>query len=258
MAMRVLCCLPSTAFGILGSSVRAFATLEMLTDTTQLRAELSAFRCDALIFDPVVIRQDFLTRLLEDVSRSPVPAIIYTEMSKEASERILLSTRSGVSNVMLRGVEDSPSQLRSILGQSTAVSARAGVLQGLGKAIDELPETVAQCVVRMLCGAPIPTSAGDFAVSADVARRSLDRWVQASGMVSSAAFLDMARALRTWEVARRTPDAIGIGLVDHNLGSERTASERFARLVSARPRQALKELSDVDVARRLVRATLRA
>jgi hypothetical protein len=158
--------------------------------------------------------------------------IVYTSISPEALKGLLELTHAGVRHAALAGVNDSARDLRlllqSVSGDLLVERLSAMVAQRLAA----LPSALARTIVDMLFRPGAYRTAAGVCMTAGIARRSCDRWVQDLGLGSLGTLLRAARVARATGLARNPH--IKLSSIAANVGasSARTLSRDAHRFLN--------------------------
>ncbi len=195
--MQLITLLTDDALQTLRYAVGSPHTLQATRSVDSFATALARQPLLPIVLDPMVVAERHFRSLLTTIAPRAGGALLYSELSRDASARIIHAARDGVCEVVIRGLDDAP-RLRRRVEDLSRGSAQGMLFQRLVLHVDRLPVGLRELVVSLFGEHPIPEEVVDFAEMAGVHRRSLDRWVARAGFRSPARLLHGARLARAW------------------------------------------------------------
>lgn len=225
--------------------------LRVPPDIPSLTGTIKARDCDAVVFDPEIVRSDVFRGVLRPVGMSGCAALWYTGV--EADRLLLEAALAGYGEVMLREYPASGRSFDSRIAYARTGRARGKLLERLAASLGRLPITFRRASIEMFGGKSIPPSVRALEASSGAARRSLDRAARRVGFGTAAIMLDCLRVAVSWDalIVRGTA-----GLVDSATSpyaTMRGAIASYKRVLGVTPRSALHSLRTDDVVAMLAR-----
>lgn len=196
--MRVLCFLPPQP---LAQIRRALPRPHLVENATTWEATLSGLhveRCDIAVIDPCAGSASVMPARLDSLSqvfhaRPATPIIGYVSVSAAAMRAVHGLVRLGVTEIVIRGVDDSTEALATTIHRTVASNIAACVVRTVGTPFESLPHAVALAIEEAFLHPSHVRSVADLAAAAKTTRRSLDRWLARSGIASARTVLACAR-----------------------------------------------------------------
>lgn len=177
---------------------RAFPPPHVVSSTKSwdvLLARARETRYDVIIVDPCVgderLARDRL-RALEATGATPLMA--YVSVTAAAMRAVQTLSQLGAHEVIIRGVDDTPSELAAAVHRVVAASAGNRLVGSVGTPLGTLPTSLAAALEMMFHRPERVRSVADLALAASTTRRSLDRWLARAGLASARTLLSCARA----------------------------------------------------------------
>lgn len=196
--MRLLCFLPPQP---LAQVHRALPHPHLVETAATWEATLSclrAERCDIAVVDPCAGSEFVMTTRLDSLAKAvdahpTVPIIGYVSVSAAAMRAVHRLVRLGVTEIVIRGVDDSVEALATTIRRTVASNVAARVVQAVGTPFESLPRAVALAIEEAFFRPSRVRSVADLAAAAKTTRRSLDRCLARSGLASARTLLACAR-----------------------------------------------------------------
>jgi AraC-like DNA-binding protein len=238
----------------------------------ELGAVLLHTDIDIAVIDPELVAAPDLPKLLDVLSRhAGVRVVSYTAVSPMAMRAQMVMAERGHRDLVIRGFDDAPAQLRALLEGLHGNTLSNALLARLRPALDRLTPPVSRAVEELFRSPATVDSAADLSRRAGMLhrRRLYEELVQA-GWQSAQILLRAARTLRAYaylaqggirvrEVARYLGYGTARGLANDvraitgclpSLLTRRLTADEFTARVA---RAVLR--SDIDVSERLVATT---
>lgn len=160
--------------------------------------------CNALVsglgvvafVDPGLVTSAQQSDVRAAVQRSAIPVVICTDLRPSTAVFLLDLVAAGVSQIIIRDIEDSPESIRSMLNALPLRSRSVTFLEEARSSLAELPLLLRMPVVRLFSDRTIQSSK-DLCSIVGAPRRSIDRWFVAARQKPSAWWVSAARILRT-------------------------------------------------------------
>ena len=212
----------------------------------------------ALIVDPALLEPHELTVLLGSLSATPKAAIAYASLSPRGVEGALDFARHSTALVAFQNLEEDVTALaRTLIGVADPAFTN-GVLDGLQPRLRLLPPTIAAAAISLFLHEPVPGTPNTLARRARVARRSVDRWLDRAGIVSTRLLVLAPTMLRAITLLQQT--TLSMRRVAHLAGYSvlRRMNDHAAEFTDMTPSE-LRTMSDPTrvvpiILERLVRA----
>jgi len=155
-------------------------------------------RCDIAVIDPCAGSESRLAARLDSLSqvvhaRPTAPIIGYVSVSAAAMRAVHGLVRLGVTEIVIRGVDDSAEALATTIRRTVASNVTKCVVRTVGTPFESLPRAVALAIEEAFLHPSQARSVADLAAAAKTTRRSLDRWLARSGIASARTLLACAR-----------------------------------------------------------------
>jgi AraC-like DNA-binding protein len=158
---------------------------------------------DVAVVDPRdggTMRTEELRQLLEQYASLPV--VVYTTLTPEALRATVELAKHGVQHVVLRGFDDEPRRFRALLERLPAYAMSERLLETLAGPLAGAPAAMVRAVERMFRSPHGFHDVCDLAAAAGMTRRSLDRWLDRTGVASAKTLVVGARMLRAYHYMR--------------------------------------------------------
>ncbi|MBI3567571.1 MAG: hypothetical protein HY084_05140 [Gemmatimonadetes bacterium] len=220
-------------------------------------ATLKSRGCDALVLDPAILDDDAYGRVLAAIAATSLPVVIYTPLTAAGARRVLQIEEFGPRELILRGVDDDLELIRQKIASLMAPSVTSVLFSGAATRFRRFPESLQTASVRLFGGGPLPRWVDEFAESAQLGRRSIDRWMLRSGLSGASTLLDVARLARTWEPLAERKERPADVASSHGYSRLRLLVSHSRRLVGVVPAELGRSISRDEFTGRLSRALLR-
>jgi hypothetical protein len=189
----------------LTSALDSRGVVERVWDEGTFDDRLRSGNADLVAIDPSHIRADLFERLLAMAYTSPCAVIIYTSLTRETATRIFAAAHRDAVEVVLRGQEESGEALKARVELAAAGSVASRFLQRLVQRFGLRVGTLAEGVVGLFCGEPLPISVHAMAASVQLPVRSFARAIVEAGIASPLRLLECARILRYYQDVHELP-----------------------------------------------------
>ena len=197
-SMKILALLPDDARQVLERSLTGAQRLTRAGGAESIASSLRERRCDALVLDPALPDQDEFEAVMRAVNESGVPVLLYTMLQPLSARRIVQAVESAPHELVLRGADDMPELLQRKLSTLVAPSAPAILLGHAAPHFKAFPERLQTVSVSLFGRNSLPRWVGGLVEESELARRTVDRWMQKGGIRGAARLLDTARLARVW------------------------------------------------------------
>ena len=178
-------------------------TLTAVDDWESLAAAVRSHPTDVVVVDPRDAGGMRVEELGSLLGRYPsLPVVVYTMLSPEAMRASVELAKYGVQHVVLRGYDDEPRRFRTLLERLPAYALSEQVLTGLAARLDGAPPSLLRAVERLFRSPHAFHDVQDLAVAAGMTRRSLDRWLDRTGVAPAKMLVIGARLLRAYHYMR--------------------------------------------------------
>jgi len=203
--------LPPGSLARLRSVLSADDELTAVADWTSLSAALHSQAIDLIVVDPRLGRDGaalddsepsvLLTLLTEFRS---VPAILYSNHSREGLRAVLPLLRSGAYQVIFRGFDDTRERLRTLLDQVAASIIGERLLDVILPRLEavDAPAEVVQAVARLFRAPRAFRTVHQLAAVTGRQRGMLDRWMNKAGLAPASVLILAARVAWTYHYLR--------------------------------------------------------
>jgi AraC-like DNA-binding protein len=200
--VNALAFLPSSA---LAQLLRALPPPHRVSSAGDWRTVVSVIRrrdFDVAVIDPSVGGDNGTTQrinaLVDTLGHSSgIPIVAYVSVTAASIRTAQACARlvpREVSNVVVRGVDDSPDTFSATIHQVVAASAANDIVIAAGYPFGALPAPVARAVEALFHRPERVRSVSALASEAHTTRRSLDRWLARTGLAPARTLLACARA----------------------------------------------------------------
>ncbi len=195
--MRILALIPADARRTIENSI---GTTHVLVREKKGHSPIDTLRerkCDVLVLDPVVFDDETYAEILPLLSSMPV--LLYTSLSHLTAQRIVLATELGAHDLLLSNREDSVELLLRKLDALLPPAAPALLLSRAAQSFRRFPDPLRTAAVGLFGTGPLPRWVDELSDATGLARRTVDRWMERTGIDGAAMLLDAARMARVWE-----------------------------------------------------------
>lgn len=197
--MNVLAFLQASA---LAQLLRALPAPHRVTNVSDWLAVVTLTRhrhFDAAVVDPTFGADHSLSPRIQAITEAAhtTPIIAYlavTATAIKAAQSIARLVPPGVSNVVVRGVDDAPASFARTIQRVVACSAASAIVSCAGDPFGALPPALARAVEAAFHRPERVRSVSALASEARTTRRSLDRWLARTGLAPARTLLACARA----------------------------------------------------------------
>ena len=217
--MRILALLPELPRRALENALGPKRHLSVEKDARLAIRALRQHQCDAVVLDPAVLSADDFEQMLEVLARCTVPVLLYTSLTADAARRVVRLAELGAHELIIRGVDDAPQLVAGKLTTLLSPSAPALLLNRAASRLRAFPEPLQTASVALFGNGPMPRWVNDLTRTTGLGRRTIDRWMERTGINGAASLLDTARMARVWELVvinGESPRAVA-----HRLGYRR-------------------------------------
>lgn len=195
--MRLVVLVPDNSLRALQRALGARDVIARAQDAGSLARGVSD-DVDAVVIDPSILSDTEWVRARQVLESPDVPVLLYAPLDSSTVRRIVAASGVGVHDVMLRDIDDDPAAIRRRLDTLRSPAPPTRVLAAISGRIAELPTPLQSATVPLFCAGRVPRWADDLAATAQLPRRSVDRWLGGAGLAGTASLLDVARLARAW------------------------------------------------------------
>jgi AraC-like DNA-binding protein len=229
-----------------------------------LVSDLLARRCDVAIVDPCTgADQLALGRVGVLAGAMPAghhfPVVAYVAVTACAMRSVLALVRLGVSEIVIRGVDDSADALAAAVRRVVAASASTILVSSVSTPLHSLPVPVAAAIQMAFHHPERLRTVTDLAAAARTTRRSLDRWLARAGLSPARTVLSCARVNAAFHLLASGRIRVAQAATLLGYASSRSLTRELYAITGYRASAIQKELSydalTAVIARRLVRHT---
>lgn len=212
-------------------------------------------------FDALVIDTDRLDANYGEFKRclqkDPIPILVYIDPGPRSISLLIELLPLGVSQVILRGIEDTTAGLERAVGDLHTLNNGVIFLNALRTQLLHLPFELKVALIAIFSSASV-NSAKALAHTAGATRRSIDRWLRAEGLQSASWFLALARLFKSFPVLL-AGGSFSAAARASGLGSRRTFERQTMQLVGIPAEELASRLSSQpdSIMRLLVRRSHR-
>lgn len=253
--MHILAMLTADGLGRLRTNLPRTRPLQGAS-VVQLRAALESSRSDTVILDPCHVRRDLYGLIVDLAARSGARVVFYCGAEHVALRRVLEAARLMPVELIIPGSEDECELLLDATAPGSDMSVPALVLHGLAEPIRRIRPVLATAAVGLFGGRAIPATVREFLEELDAHPRTVRTRLARASLTSVSDLLWCARIAklhRTLVGRRETLECIA----SRSGTGARTLASEFNRLAGLPPRQAVRELEPVEIARRLAESVMR-
>lgn len=233
---HVAALVPSDVVARIGPTIVRRLTIEFCASAAQLIHAVVTGHTNVIILDPTIVRPDTHARIIETVDAAGPGLVLYLPLTTDAARLVLDTTI----RLRVECVFHTPNErLAHVMPQVCQVSTPSMpslVLTEIAHAVTALPPMLGMVVVGMFGWLPIPDSVAEFAASARIERRSLERHLTAAGLTGPKRLIACARLARTWHDLQDHRLHIAIVAERNGFASIRTFTEQYHRLLGGSPR----------------------
>ena len=197
--MRILAVLPPDSRRRFEHSLAPVHYLLPEQDISAATRALTDGVSDALVIDPTVIPDPAFEALIAAMTVRPTPVLVYTPLSTVGARRVVRIAELGPHELVLRDFDDSPDELRRKVPALVRPSVSAMLLSSVAPQLRGLPERLQIATVRLFSAGQRVRWVDELAESAQLGRRTIDRWMSRAGLNGSAMLLDTTRLAQVWE-----------------------------------------------------------
>lgn len=233
--LRVLTLVPPDAVDRLAAALQSVATLHPARDVGQLLGDLSLLAPAALFVDPRLIPPNYVQPFNLAVRRSGVPLLVHTALTSSAMRAMLAIAPAAAREVLIRDADDDALSVRRAFERLTRDTLGGHVLARLAPALQLMPERLRDAVTALFVQ-PEPLDTPDrLAARAGMARRTLDRWVARSGIVSVRLLVAAPKLVLAYAQLRDGDASVGSVAARVGYASARSLEQQCEALLGMRP-----------------------
>jgi AraC-like DNA-binding protein len=202
--LKVFTLLPPDAVARIAGAVGSGTSLvRAKDDVTLLDAIRGIFRATVVI-DPCLLSGTSLNTVVDALSSVEAYVIVFTSLTPEGIRAVLPFVRSRAAEVVLRGYDDDRARLQHLLSGADRMTVAEQLLHELRDALAMLPLSLQESVTSMFVNDDAVDSTKRLAAASHMTRRSLDRWLSRSGIVSARHLVAAPKILRAYTYLRNT------------------------------------------------------
>lgn len=205
-----------------------------------------------VVVDPKLIVQENVQPMVTLFGNAQTHVIIYTSLTPDGIQAALPFVRTHAAEVILRGYDDGHIRLQHILANGTRQSAAEKMIRMLRAVTVELPPQLRESVEAMFRDSNSIDSAKRLAAAANMTRRSLDRWIERSGIVSVRLLVAAPKILRAYAYMKQPGTSVARAAAMLGFSSSRPLEQHCQVLLGADAAALRDELDANEVIRRMV------
>ena len=142
--------------------------------------------------------------------------VLYVSVTPESLRKVAAIARERPVELLLRGVDDSPTGVRRLFATARRDAVVFASLNLLAPYLEILPSDLRWAVENLLSSLVSIGGIETLAARGHMSRRSLDRWLRRAGFASARRLLRSARVIRAYRVLQSSD--LSIGEVSRRLG----------------------------------------
>lgn len=225
----------------------------MRTDSDESFMEtFTAISPGVVVIDPKLITPGRVQSMITLFGNAETRVIVYTSLTPDGVQAALPFVRTHAAEVILRGYDDGPTRLQHVLAAGTRQSASEKMIRLLRPVTVELPPQLRESVETMFRDSNAIDSAKRLAAAANMTRRSLDRWIERSGIASVRLLVAAPKILRAYTILKQPGTSIARAATTLGFSSSRPLEQHCQVLLGADAAALRDELDVDDVIRRMV------
>ncbi len=195
--MVVLAHVPEVLASKLTAAISRVHELRIIAEVAFLVAMIAAAQADAIVLDPILLDDIALRDILGALMQMPLPIILYSTLTPLFARRIIQFAKWTETEVVLKGFDDDPLQLRQLLSKVGPPDLPLQLGQ-LGEAISRLQPRLRLNVQALFSRSESADSPTRLAAESGIARRSLSRHLGQVGIKSARLLIAGARIVRVY------------------------------------------------------------
>jgi AraC-like DNA-binding protein len=156
-----------------------------------------------VVIDPKLVIVLPVTDVVQSLVDTEARVIVYTSLTPDGIQAALPFVRANASDVILRGYDDGLLRLQHLLTVGIRMSVVERILTLISPAMTDLPEVLRDKIRNMFHDNSEIDSSKRLAAAANMTRRSLDRWIDRSGLVSVRLLIAAPKVLRAYMYLRQ-------------------------------------------------------
>jgi AraC-like DNA-binding protein len=180
---------------------------------------------DSLVIDTALVGTD-CTEIIRCIKSTHLPVLVYIEANPRSIALFLELLPAGVSQVVLRGIDDSETMLARALGELPLRNLGIDFLYSFRPNLSRVPVHLRAALIEVFSTRPVPSPKA-LAATAGATRRSIDRWLSDAGLRPISWFISLARLLSALPLLV-AGESISLAVQASGFGSRRT----FERLTT--------------------------
>lgn len=201
--MKAITLLPVDAFTRLAAAAGGPAALVRAADDEHLRTLLSTMSRSMVVLDPKLVTVLPVGDVVDSLVTTEARVIVYTSLTPDGIQAALPFVRAHAAEVVLRGYDDGLMRLQHLLTVGIRMSVVERILALLQPGMTDLPPRLRDCIRNMFHDNSAIDSSKRLAVAANMTRRSLDRWIDRSGIASVRLLVAAPKVLRAYMYLRQ-------------------------------------------------------
>lgn len=244
--MRILTLVPPEAAAHLARAVAVGSTISSTRDVTEFVRGLQAGGADALVIDPRLVPPRSMDSLIQALRHVGTPLVAHTALTSLGMRALLALSRAGVREVLIRNVDDDAPSVRRALDRLRQETLGGRVLAGLGAALQLLPEPLRAAVIARFANPDPGDTPHRLAAHAGINRRSLDRWIARSGIISARLLVAAPKLVLAYDQLGQPDSSIADVAALAGYSSPRSLERQCQLLLGMRP-AALRQAMPPDI-----------
>lgn len=183
---------------VVGEDHRLFVA----SDWSSLEEVIRSEPVDVVVVDPRE-GHGVKTQEVESLLRQfpSLPIVVYTTLSPEVTQSLVLLAQLGLQTVVLRGFDDEALRFRALLERLPEYELSEKLLALLREPLESVPVQLRRVIVRCVRSPHEFQDVSDLVRASGYTRRTFDRWMSSVG-VSSKSMVRIARAVRAYHLMR--------------------------------------------------------
>jgi AraC-like DNA-binding protein len=201
--MDIAAYLPDQLLRPFRAVVRGVHAVHDVMGLSELEGALRFYPIDVAIIDPQLVGLDSLPALVAVLARhSSVHVIAYTTVSPDAVRAHGVLAAHGYRHLMLRGFDDSPEAIRTLLDALPADTLTELLLPMIDELLRKVPPSLAHAIEELLRAPHTIASVDELARTAVMSRRTFDRALERAGVAPGWMIVRVARVVRAYHYLR--------------------------------------------------------
>jgi hypothetical protein len=250
--VKALTLLPSDASTRLAAAAGGPGALVRTDNDESFMETFAAMSPNIVVVDPKLIAPGRVQNMVALFGNAQTHVIVYTSLTPDGIQAALPFVRTHAAEVILRGYDDGHIRLQHILTAGTRQSAAEKMIRMLRPVTVELPPQLRESVEAMFRDSGAIDSAKRLAAAANMTRRSLDRWIERSGIASVRLLVAAPKILRAYAFLKQPGTSVARAASILGFSSSRPLEQHCQVLLGTDAAALRDELEANDVIKRIV------